>query len=350
MPPNIAEFRPLTIGQIIDQAITIYRRNFLVFIGIVAVIQIPLSLIQFVVNALPSSLMLGAPSDDSSQMYGALGLVCFGTIATVLGTLVLMEGFGYGALARAVVDYRLGRRSSILEAYRNISPQATRLVATTLLGSIMLSVVIVWILVPCIGWFTGMGMLVFVGAVILPLLAPIVVLEGKSGLGAMRRAWDLSRRRFWWVLGFAFVLTLLGQMIVLGPTLLLSYGLLSTSWLASDLVAQNLLNNAIQIFASAIGGILYTPISVAAYTLMYLDLRVRTEGLDLAVQVAPAEGELSAADLAVTVPLETSGNLLTVNEILYFLGITIGAGVLYVLLMAVFFGVITAFVAASGLD
>ena len=38
--------RPLGLGQLLDQAIRLYRQNFFKFIGIVAIVQIPLGLIQ----------------------------------------------------------------------------------------------------------------------------------------------------------------------------------------------------------------------------------------------------------------------------------------------------------------
>ena len=37
--------KPRGIGELLDQAIRIYRRNFLTFVGIVAIVQIPLTLL-----------------------------------------------------------------------------------------------------------------------------------------------------------------------------------------------------------------------------------------------------------------------------------------------------------------
>ena len=54
---------------------------------------------------------------------------------------------------------------------------------------------LIWLLVPCVGWATGPGLLAFFGGVIVPILAPIVVLERKSGYAAMRR-WIGATEKF----------------------------------------------------------------------------------------------------------------------------------------------------------
>ena len=54
-------------------------------------------------------------------------------------------------------------------------------------------------------------------AIVLELAIPIIVIERRSALGALRRGWDLVRRRFWWVLGFFMVIYLLQALIVTGP-------------------------------------------------------------------------------------------------------------------------------------
>jgi len=50
MPPNTAEIRPPSTGQILGQAITIYRRNFWTFIGIITLVQVPVALLQFLLS------------------------------------------------------------------------------------------------------------------------------------------------------------------------------------------------------------------------------------------------------------------------------------------------------------
>ena len=50
--------RPLRLGELLDRAIRLYRGNFLTFIGIIAVVYVPLMVLQTAASALLSSSML----------------------------------------------------------------------------------------------------------------------------------------------------------------------------------------------------------------------------------------------------------------------------------------------------
>lgn len=44
---DLSYLRPLSLGQLFDQAIRLYRRNFWKFVGIIAVVQIPYAALVF---------------------------------------------------------------------------------------------------------------------------------------------------------------------------------------------------------------------------------------------------------------------------------------------------------------
>jgi hypothetical protein len=94
----------------------------------------------------------------------------------------------------------------------------------------------------------------------------------------MRRSARLTARRFWPVMGLSLlsglVAYLFSQALGLLPTVL-------TLFLGTDGVGWVLLA-ASGIFTSLIT----MPVVAAATVLIYLDLRVRTEGLDLELQAA----------------------------------------------------------------
>jgi hypothetical protein len=50
--------RPLRLGELLDRAIRLYRANFLTFIGIIAVVYVPLMVLQTAASTLLSSSML----------------------------------------------------------------------------------------------------------------------------------------------------------------------------------------------------------------------------------------------------------------------------------------------------
>ncbi|MCP4424404.1 MAG: hypothetical protein GY803_07935, partial [Chloroflexi bacterium] len=77
------KLRPLSIGELLDQVIRLYRRNFLTFIGIVALVQMPLTLLQWVMTL--------ATFGSSLDRYGE-----FGTIPTKPSD--ILTGSAWGAV------------------------------------------------------------------------------------------------------------------------------------------------------------------------------------------------------------------------------------------------------------
>ena len=56
------DLRPLTLGEILDRAVRLYRRNFANFIGIIALVQVPLSIIQLLLTVYNANKMVSVPS------------------------------------------------------------------------------------------------------------------------------------------------------------------------------------------------------------------------------------------------------------------------------------------------
>jgi len=224
-------FQPLTLGELLDRAIRLYRRHFATFVGIIAVMQIPLSLVGLIVSLLTFGGLadrLSAPARPvDNDPFSVLGPEYFvglaGSLVLSFVWLVLIGGVATAATTRAIADSYLGQPVGILEAYRRISRAWPTLVVALVVAAILYLGLVIWFIVPCVGWATGLGLLIFFAAVVMPLIAPIVVLEKRPALESIRRAWDLGRRRFWWVLGFVVVLFLFGQLIVSGPIALLSF-------------------------------------------------------------------------------------------------------------------------------
>jgi hypothetical protein len=199
--------RPLRLGELLDRAIRLYRANFLTFIGIIAVVYVPLMVLQTAASTLLTSSMLsGFSTPEEIFTNTAYWAGIASTLILAFVQFILVQGIATGALTRAVADNYLGKKTSILDAYRGIAKSWLTLVGALLFLGILLFVLTIWWLVPCIGWFTGLGMMVFLMAAINPLVPPAVVLENQGVIDAVKRAWSLARRRFWPVIGYIFVL------------------------------------------------------------------------------------------------------------------------------------------------
>lgn len=315
--------RPLSLGELLDQAIRIYRRKFLTLVGILVIPYFPIVVMQ----ALSSYLMVSSipTMGSSTELFGSssywLGIA--GTYGTLILQFFLVQGVGGSAVTRVAADSYANRPTGIMEAYRQVAPSLGRVVLTLLATGLILIATFVWLLIPCIGWFTGPGVLFFLASIVVPLIIPITILEKKGGFDAFRRAWDLGRSRFWWLLGFAFVLSLLGQLLVAVPVYLVNF--LVNVGIGSQIGPGQiaLLSSVVSSLTGFATGLLFLPLSMTAMTVVYFDLRVRSEGLDLAMQAASqTDPEANIATLAETTPAGPLGSFVTGTDVFYFILLT----------------------------
>ncbi len=354
----VPHLHPLGLGQLLDQAIRLYRRNFLKFIGIIAIVQIPLAILQLGTSLLTFSGLsqIGTTSGPSPtspfDIFGPAYLIgALGSFVISILSIFLLYVVGTAALTWAVAGAYLGQPLSITDAYRKIGQSWLSLFVAFLLGVLGLIVLLIWTAVPCIGWLTGFGMLIFFTTIIFPLFIRVLVLEEQDTLKAIRRAWDLARRRFWWVLGFSLVLFVFAQIIITGPTLLLGsifgfiFGFQGDAFSSPTL--QLMVQTGLQTLIQLIGALIYFPLQFTAITLLYFDLRVRTEGFDLTLQTE-IESETDISQIMAQAPEPEKGNWITMTELGYFVLIEIGVVVLYIILFSILGGLFFAFFAASG--
>jgi hypothetical protein len=329
--------RPLRIGELLDRAIRLYRANFLTFVGIVALVYVPLTILQVFASALLSSSMVRTSPDqifsNASYWIGMLS-----TILLAILQFVLVQGIAMGALSKAVADNNLGKKTGILEAYRGIGSSWASLLGALVLVSLLAIGILLWWIVPCIGWITGLGMLVYLGSVVNQLVPPVVVLEDQTATGSIRRAWSLARRRFWPVLGYAFLLGLFSLIVVNGPAAVVNIILTQVFRSVGNASTYLALTSIIQGLITLVFALLYYPLQMTAFTLVYFDLRVRTEGFDIALLTLQAEGTTDVSDaVAISAP-ETTERLLTWIDIGNFAILTLAGAGVYILLSSVLMG------------
>jgi hypothetical protein len=317
---SLPQLRPLSMGQIMDQAIRLYRRNFVAFVGIVALVQIPIIAVDFLIT------LTVVNTGDGPFFYGSY----FGMDAVVrqLLSFILIQGLATAAMTRAVADNYFGEKTGSIEAFRKIGSSWLSLIGALFISGLMALVIFIWALVPIVGWLTGWAMLVYFPFVIVPLVAPVIVLERESAVGAWRRAWDLARQRYWWVIAFFLILAIFSWLVVAGPTVLLTaafqFAILDT---INDPENAYLAQTVVSSLITLLLNLIYLPFSLAAISVAYFDLRVRSEGLDLSLMAQDVgDPELKAADMLVAAPQANRQSLITLREFAYFAAITIVGG------------------------
>ena len=263
--------RPLTISDIIDASIWIYRRNFAPILGIAAVVQIPIMVVGIAAQVSITRAMMpaqGAPEEVSlDQMVPAIGPML------LLFLMGLLYPLGEAALAIAISDRYLGRPINVRGAYEAAIPRW---------GSVLWTTILYWLIgyAALIGGLFIAGIFLMMWLMVRYMLGPAVinVLENRSGMDALARSWSLTADHFWRVFGAMAILMLL--------VLVVTYGVsLPTQILATMLMVQEsqhaLLGQVANQVVSSLVSLFLQPLWMIGVVLVYYDLRIRKEGFDL---------------------------------------------------------------------
>src|SRR3954447_6683049 len=315
-PAGIVPLRPLGVGEILDGAFQAVRSNPRSMIGISAAVVAVVTLLSLVPQAFLlhglGSAALGSAGDSTELstreqldvVSGALEAQLFPAVLTFFAVTVLNA-----LLIVPVSAAVLGRRTSPGEMWQRAKGRLLPAIGLALLTGLALSAVVVAVLLPgivvLVAGSTVPGVLLLlagvIGAIVLAVLlavrwsmaAPALVLEKASVTTALRRSWRLTGRSFWRVLG---ILLLTGIIVSIGQAAI-SFPLSALSSLPAagqanpyenlgTVFAQLLINGV----GSIIAGAVFYPFSAASSALLYIDLRMRREGLDVRLAQAVAQG------------------------------------------------------------
>ncbi len=311
--------RPLGVGDILSGAFTLIRRNPAATLGIAAIVQTVYGVISaFITWAELSSVrhLTSLPAQPTpaqfrhafGQFFGSYIPYLLLDLALVIIFQAILTGMLTGALGRGL----LGRQVTIGEAWR-VARVPSVIGLTLLLIAIGLAiwvpvalivvvlavahVTVAAVLIGVIGGLAALIVSVWVW-VRLALAIPAVVLEEVGVVTALKRSWRLVQGSWWRIFG----ISLLAGIVVafIGFVLQLPFGLLSNLAGGSGgltsifnhtpgttaVVAPSVLAVVITAVGSIIASTVTRPISAGVTVLLYTDMRIRKEGLDLALNQA----------------------------------------------------------------
>ena len=270
-PPRLpAPLRPMTLSDLLDGAFAVMKARPRKVFTIAAVILIPAHLLAAFaqrdaslsssIDNITNTLNTGqsTPISDSQVLasYGALALLAVSLF------------FLGGALGRLVTAWYTGGDISAGEALGAAFRRTPALVAAFL---VLLPLKFAGLIACYVG--------VIVPVTLFSLTAPVLVVEGVGPVQAARRSWRLIARRFWFCVG----LVLLG---VIGSGLLTNLLGGVPSYFASLLPRPFDWLTAAAISTAVL--MVVTTALVSMSVLLYLDLRIRTEGLDIELEATDA--------------------------------------------------------------
>lgn len=312
--PNPPRLRPMGLADMLDTAFRLYRRHFLTFVGIVALLQVPMAIVQFLAQLPYAQALQRMAARPLSPGPGTsvFDIFPFGQLLAYYGLLVALSVVQYllvynlmtGALANAIARSYFGQPISIMSAYRFGAGRLLALIGASL-APFLLFLLAFGLAAGCafgVLWSIGLGadsqpnpVLTFVavfgliGLLLVLMLAALllyvrlllttqaIVLEGRGPLDGLRRSWRLVGMSFWRSLGIVVLVYIFASLIstvVQLPLLALSA--------ASGLAFNNLaLSQGLNVLATYAVLIVILPIQFIIFTLLYYDLRMRKEGYDL---------------------------------------------------------------------
>jgi hypothetical protein len=294
-----AGLRPRGIGELLDAAFTLYRRNFLLLVSIAAVVQVPFAILQLVVyraadiggrlnNVQSISNNLGSPlsQDQASQLNTDAGAfaIYFGIVLVV--QYFIVYPLSLAATTHAVSNRYLDQPATVGGSYRAAFTMWRSLIALVLLlglaigGGIAVALVL-GVLTGAVA-VTGLLFIVVMAFAIVVLVrttvaAQSIVIERVSGRGGIRRSWALTRGFFWRIVGIMVLLLILQSIVGLLVGLPV---LAAASGLSVD--ARQMIQQAV----SAVSAVFVAPVTLVTLTLLYYDLRIRREGFDIEMLTA----------------------------------------------------------------
>ena len=318
--PGGIPLRPLGLGDILNGAVTSARRNPAATFGLAAIVMTIYGVVSAIFESIERSqaarinsteqALRGGQTLSQQQVDNLLGAV-FGVIlpaaaVTIVLSLLLTSALS-GMLSAVIGRGVLGRRVGLGEAWR--AGRVMAVIGTTLLLLLIgicvpLPVVVVVVVLALlhltpvavlIGVLGGLATIVFelFLFVRLSVTLPALVLERISPASAIKRSFELSRGSGWRLFG----IRLLTEVIVGIASLVLSIPFtIVASFLGGAVSPFSVSANAsvAAVIIAAIGGIVAStvtaPLSAGVVVLLYADLRIRREGLDLALRTA-AQGD-----------------------------------------------------------
>ena len=321
--------RPMSIGDMFDAAFRLYRKHFLTFIGIAALLQVPMTILQLLLQfqiggqALQNWLRFATrpprilPGQNILDIFPLGDIVTFVGISLALGAVqfLLVRNLITGALANAVARSYRGQPVSILGAYnlglRRFLALVGASLATFVIGVLFLALIFgctfgsMFVLLSNMGSrnaasgvltsllivFLILGLFAFVLVVMLYFYARLlvttqaIVLEDQGPLGGIARSWRLVGGAFWRTLAIAVLMYILAYLIAGIPSMITSFALSILSGNALDTLVRNQIIVAV---VAQIGQIVVLPLQLVIFTLLYYDLRIRKEGYDLELMAQQA--------------------------------------------------------------
>ncbi|HEY2556917.1 MAG TPA: hypothetical protein VGI08_07410 [Diaminobutyricibacter sp.] len=315
--PGLVPLRPLSFGTLIGAPVQVLRRNPKVTVGAALLIQgVPQAVVSLLilggVSVLFGRVGTASSADQGALQAGAVGAaILLGLVSLVVSAVStsLLQGIVVNEVARET----LGEKLTLGSLWRLTKSRIGALIGWTLLLSLALGVGFGILAIIAVLLFAAGGPMIVVGVAFsilaglggvvvavwlntkLALVPSAIVLE-RLGIGAsMTRSWRLTAGYFWKTLGVILLIAVIVYAVtqIITTPIALIGGMVSVLVNPTGLGASSTDSSVTQVFLSELGinvittvvtaviGAVMAVVQSSAVALIYIDLRMRKEGLDL---------------------------------------------------------------------
>jgi hypothetical protein len=258
----VIPLRPLAVGEILDGTFATMRTNPAATLGITLAAGAVVETVGTVATILAQ--------DASSAAATVVTLATFGLNA-MLGI------FLSGVLSVVVSEATLGSRIGVTDATRRVAPRLPGLLGLTIVVVLLIALGLLALIVGSV-----------VVAVFLSLATPVYILEGGTVGQALRRSRALVRGAWWRTFGLLLLASVVAGILMMVFIIPTDVILTTSEGAFGDPVAGDLTvaGHVVEAIGRLLATTIATPVASGAVVLLYVDRRIRKEGLDVTLAEA----------------------------------------------------------------
>ena len=269
------DLRPLSLGEILDRTFSLYRRHFVLFLGITAIPQLLILAMNVARTMLAKTpIAVAQPPAEQWQSPVSSGLMAFGVVGVIVGVVIYLVAylFAQGGTVFAVSELYLGRTTTIGASLRRMRGELGSLFGVIILNGLATMGATIFFVIP--GIYVACRLIACV---------PAALLEDLGPRSSLERSFKLTKD----FAGRSFVIFVLYFILLYAAVLLFMFPFLLAAGVAAKDPGMLRFWLAMSQVGNFLAAVLVGPFLTIATAVFYYDLRVRKEGFDLQLMMNP---------------------------------------------------------------
>ncbi len=305
--PGIIPLRPLMFGEVLDGSFQAIRRNAKAMLGAGLLAQSLSAILAAVLTAFVAtssgSVEAWAETASSAELTSlGIGMMATFALLSILSVFIsaILQGAMVVPVARSILNRPTGFRRMLSLArprFGALARLAALLVAAVLVTTALFFAIIVFLFSNVRGaavllvlpLMLAFGVAVAWVAVKVMVAPAAVVIEEVGALAGIRRSWELTRANWWRILGITLVVAILvgviTQVVLIPVSLLPTFvsGVVSPHGGSGQDATIGVVMGVLTAVIGAVVGAVAYGYQTSVMALLYMDLRMRKDGLDIAL-------------------------------------------------------------------